>query len=112
TGIAVLLGKGDGTFEPQINTTTRIPVGGMAVGDLNRDGHPDVVVAAASSNYVFVYLGNGDGTFRKGTGTYLPGGAFGIAIGDVNQDGIPDLVNNLCYVALGKGDGTFRRPAY
>jgi hypothetical protein len=43
--------------------------GGMAVGDFNRDGIPDVVVANARSNNLDVMLGNGDGSF-----TAAPGG--------------------------------------
>jgi len=108
SGMAVLLGNGDGTFQSQINTTTRPGV--IAIGDLNRDGLPDVAVTSAS-NEVFAYLGNGDGTFKTGIPSYLPAAA-GLAIGDVNGDGILDLVNSLGYVALGKGNGTFKQPAY
>ena len=36
----------------------------VAVGDLNADGIPDLVVANNVSNNVSVLLGNGDGTFR------------------------------------------------
>src|SRR5580700_3553144 len=70
----------------------------VAVGDLNGDGIPDLVVANCSSNNVTcessptgevdVLLGNGDGTFQAAVG-YGSGGykALSIAIGDVNGDG-------------------------
>jgi hypothetical protein len=102
----------------------------VAVGDVNGDGKPDLVVtnSCACDLGVAVLLGNGDGTFQTAV-TYNSGGAFAdsIAIADVNDDGIPDLVvanecgnfsNNSCSgtaesgvgVLLGNGDGTFRAP--
>ena len=36
----------------------------MAIGDVNGDGKPDLVVANYGSNTVSVLLGNGNGTFQ------------------------------------------------
>ena len=36
----------------------------MAIGDVNGDGKPDIVVANYISNTVSVLLGNGNGTFQ------------------------------------------------
>ena len=36
----------------------------MAVGDFNRDGHPDMAVANRSSDDVSVLLNKGDGSFQ------------------------------------------------
>ena len=36
----------------------------MALGDVNGDGKPDLVVANYNSNTVSVLLGNGNGTFQ------------------------------------------------
>jgi uncharacterized protein (DUF2141 family) len=100
----------------------------VAVGDLNGDGKPDLVVAngynADNNGGVAVLLGNGDGTFQPGV-TYDSGGtasfANSIAIADVNGDGKLDLVvadscndsdcKNGSWVAvlLGNGDGTFQK---
>src|SRR5262249_6823223 len=58
----VLLGNGDGTFQPAA------PHGGdgfgVAVGDFNLDGFQDVASAGEYLNYVRVMLGKGDGSFQ------------------------------------------------
>src|SRR5262249_6017318 len=43
--ISVLLGKGDGTFQPNIDYTIGANATSVAVGDLNGDGFPDLVVS-------------------------------------------------------------------
>src|SRR5438552_8737171 len=68
--VGVLLGNGDGTFQPAVT----LPAGGtapqcVAVGDFNGDGKPDLAVASYYSNTVTVLLGDGDGTFRTASRT-------------------------------------------
>ena len=121
--VAVLLGSGDGTFQPP----RVVPLGSynsprsVAIGDFNRDGKPDLVVNVASDSpvNVSVLLGNGDGTFQAartfGVG-YQP---FAVAADDFNGDGMPDLAvtargsitggfPGTVAVLLGNGDGTFQ----
>src|SRR5208282_2286443 len=128
-GVSVLLGKGDGTFQPAVSYKS----GGdnadsVVIGDVNGDGHPDVVVANAcqtgscNNGVVGVLLGKGDGTFQPAvsynSGRYTVGS---VVIGDVNGDGHPDLVvaeyNGNGYmppghvsVLVGNGNGTFQEP--
>jgi hypothetical protein len=134
--IGVLLGNGDGTFQPVMTSVsggvTAYVLGSIVLGDLNGDGKPDVVVTNAcgsdsvpacwtGSGSVSVLLGNGDGTFLPAV-NYASGGYFdvSVSIADVNNDGKPDLlVANHCAdyicandgivsVLLGNGDGTFQ----
>jgi FG-GAP-like repeat/Abnormal spindle-like microcephaly-assoc'd, ASPM-SPD-2-Hydin/FG-GAP repeat len=128
--VGVLLGNGDGTFQPVVTYPTVAFFGSaLTVADVNGDGKPDLLVTiqcssspCSSDSEVGVLLGNGDGTFR-GAVTYSSGGyaAESIVVRDVNGDGKPDvLVANQCLgysdcangggvgVLLGNGDGTFR----
>jgi hypothetical protein len=111
--VSVLLGNGDGSFGAPITYQTSVAPLGLAVGDFNGDGRPDLV-----TSYGQVLLGNGDGSFRDG-GTYDVGESpSGVTVGDFNGDGILDLAetNDSQFpgsrgvnVLLGNGDGSFQR---
>src|SRR5271157_4223798 len=64
-GSVEILGPGTSTFQPQQTYPAGNKPAGVAVGDFNRDGFPDIVVANQSDNTVSVLLGNGDGTFQN-----------------------------------------------
>ena len=90
--VSVLLGVGDGTFQPQVTYATGRSRRESRSADFNGDGNMDLVVSNGGSNTVSVLLGNGDGTFK--TQLVFPTGArpFGMAVGDLNGDGLPDVV--------------------
>ncbi len=114
--VAVQLGRGDGTFQPRVDFKTEDYPSYVAIGDVNGDGHPDIVTANDYSYSVSVLLGHGDGTFAHRTNYEAWGRAFSVGIGDVNGDGTPDLVEGSMAplpssVFLGNGDGTFQASA-
>src|SRR5216684_7432754 len=82
---------------------------GIASGDFNGDGLPDV--AAGSYSAVSVLLAAPDGTGLQPARDYPVGGyPVSVAVGDVNNDGKLDIVSANSYnVSLlrGNGDGTF-----
>jgi len=109
-GFVVLLGNGNGTFQPpQSFAQPKGPLA-VAVGKLE-NGYPGIVLTAGTP-YVYLYYGNGAGGFSGPKYANLPGtsGSGGVAIGDVNGDGIPDLVSSGGYIAFGKTNGTFTTP--
>ena len=65
SGMSVLLGKGDGTFEAARSWQAGSAYVAVAVGDFNRDGNIDLAVVDAGSNEVCIWLGNGDATFSN-----------------------------------------------
>jgi uncharacterized membrane protein len=132
--VAVLLGRGDGTFKKAKTYSTGgfDAIGWVAIADVNADKKPDLLVAnycATECSFppvegsVGVLLGNGNGTF-KAVKTYPSGGdgAVSVAVADLNKDGKPDLLVANCGplacgpgspggnvgVLIGNGNGTFK----
>ncbi len=117
--VSVLLGNGDGTFQPAVNYAAGWALDAIVAGDFSDDGRIDLAVANSASNDVSILLGNGDGTFQSdAVGQTHAADAVGsnpvaIVAGDFNGDGRTDLAvanysSNDVSVLLGNGDGTFQ----
>ncbi len=107
-GIAILLGKSDGTFGNPTVYASGTPATHFTVLDLNHDGFLDIASASLNQTAV-VLLGKGDGTFDSPTPYSVGGSGQAIAAADVDGDGNPDLVvGGTAGILLGNGDGTFR----
>lgn len=116
--VNVLLGNGDGTFQPSVSyPTNNESATGVTVGDFNGDKKIDLGVAAYVTVHngftanVDVLLGNGDGTFGMPISTPLSQGGIttSIASGDFNRDGVLDVAGAYgLQVLLGNGNGTFQ----
>jgi len=131
---SILLGNGDGTFQPATNVSVPGTTPTFVVtGDFNGDGNPDFITFDGPGGFagpclgtnlscMIVYLGKGDGTFQAGTvASTGANNIFSAVSGDFNGDGKLDLAllssqnngNTLgISILLGNGDGTFQAPKF
>jgi hypothetical protein len=136
TGVYLLAGNADGTFQPATPIASNIDAISVAVGDFNGDHKNDVVVTqffpatatTSASSQIDVFLGNGNGTFAAPSVASVPMQyAQGLLVGDYNADGVPDVVvgdgqfltadgipglleDSTVALLDGNGDGTFGTP--
>jgi hypothetical protein len=107
TTVGVLLGDGSGAFPSSLNLTLGSAV---AVGDMNADGKPDIVVGDSGGN-LKIYLNNGSGTGFSLSASLSTGSTalVAVAVGDFSADGKADVfaaTSNALFLASGTGSGT------
>jgi uncharacterized protein (DUF2141 family) len=121
-GVSVLLGNGDGTFQPPVFYPVGLFPTSLAIGDLNGDGKPDLAISSIvgafglEASALNVLLGNGDGTFKAdvetGTGKsdYVSVFPLSVVIADFassGKQGIAEVQGPAISILPGNGDGTF-----
>jgi hypothetical protein len=129
TGLYLMVGNGDGTFQKarRIVTDKRFPECGegpsLVVNDFNGDGKADLAFCDwnGPTLRIGIALGNGDGTFQRPVYYQIPFGPgntfpFNFTAGDFNSDGKTDLIavtegvgSPKFAVLWGNGDGTFQK---
>lgn len=115
--LAVVLGRGDGTFGSEVVLNYSLPPQTSwtsLAGDFNADGKIDLIGFSIRGDHIDFLPGNGDGTFGTVVETDIsadPVPAAMTATGDFNKDGKLDFVAGDSVYA-GNGDGTFRFPVF
>jgi Big-like domain-containing protein/VCBS repeat protein len=111
--LSILLGNGDGTFQPFAQKALPGPFNRGTLADVNGDGTLDLI----TDSQVFLGLPSG---FDSGTPLTNPSGLFGncegregsVSVADLNADGRADVLVSDCWrnsvnIFLNNGDGTF-----
>jgi hypothetical protein len=109
-GIAVLLGTATpGSFASPVFSNPG-PTGWcnkLVIGDLNKDGHEDLVCLGT---HAYTWFGNGTATFQPGTAS-IQLGDWGSDSGDIDGDGNLDIIGwdqfGTVTIAFGDGTGAF-----
>jgi hypothetical protein len=109
SSIGVLLGNGNGTFQPVVAYGSVGGGSGIALADVNGDGFLDAITSS-----VLVFLNNGNGTFQSGISYPVKNDPASVAVGDISGGGKLDLVvasgyptDSAVSVLQGKGNGQF-----
>ncbi|MFN8534452.1 MAG: FG-GAP-like repeat-containing protein [Dehalococcoidia bacterium] len=121
-GVAVLLGAGNGTFAPPTvyTTTASFEQQDFALGDLNGDNRPDLVVGTTSFTAgLGVRLNDGTGGFGPQNDINTTFAVTGLYLADFDGDGKRDVAaggrppsgDRSVGFLKGNGDGTFVTPA-
>ena len=111
--VSVWLGDGLGSFDaPGLPLSTDSTTQGIATGDFNGDGTPDILAAAGD---LLIFFGQGQGAFGAATKVdedpFSLGSFQDVAIADLDADGDLDIIGfafrDPVHVFLGNGAGEF-----
>ncbi|MBI4905065.1 MAG: VCBS repeat-containing protein [Acidobacteria bacterium] len=119
--VQVLLGAGNGTFQPPSTMAAGLYPSKVTVADATGDGKLDLIVSTQGANFAFqviIFPGRGDGTFQPPTVLTVDYGPDLVGVADFNGDGKIDLLVPHCCgdtalgVLLGNGNGSFQGESY
>ncbi len=110
--VSVLLGSGDGTFQPPCVHPCGVGPMEVAVAYLNDDEYLDVICPAHDDSDVWVYMNDGTGCLEEGTTYPTPSICHYVTLGDFDESGDLDFVCNSTHtnsviMFLGDGAGGF-----
>jgi hypothetical protein len=120
--ITVLTGDGSGGFTAMKGSPFKVEVTphthGVAAGDFNSDGNPDLVTDSWGNNHLAILFGNSAHSFNSRV-KYIEVGKHPYQrarVADLNKDGKLDIVTtnldgNNTTILLGDGHGNFREAA-
>lgn len=118
--LAVLLGNGDGTFQPGILSAGPSSVSTfpnldaqMGIADFNGDGAVDIIISNLANDTLSFLSGDNQGHFTLKNTWFDGNNPRDIHVADLNGDGHLDFVaqgglSASLSVYMGKGDGTFQ----
>ena len=91
-GVEVLLGNGNGTFQPPMDYAVKGVAYTIAAGRFH-GGPIDLAVANHATNEIWIFEGRGDGTFKPDPALIIPVCASPTVVttGDFNRDGQDDI---------------------
>jgi hypothetical protein len=107
------LGGTSGVLAPRTDYAAGDFPNSVAVGDFNRDGIPDAVVANRNRHTISVMLGDGSGAFPNHTEISVGLDPYAVAVGDFGDgDGrldlaVADYSGGQIFILLGNGTGGF-----
>jgi hypothetical protein len=118
--LTIFKGRGDGQFDITSASPLLLPYAPneIVIGDMNHDGHADLVVGSHDSYRILILKGDGKANFDTSASSYVTmrdgshPHTHGLGIADINADGHTDIVtanstDNDISVMLNSRNGGF-----
>jgi hypothetical protein len=119
--ITIMIGESSGSFSRFANyqSTNNVlaQANSLTVGDINKDGYVEIIVAHDNPGHVSILWGDGTAKYLTRKIINLNSSSNSVAVADLNKDSNPDIIvagkkyNNISFLA-GNGMGDFLDPVY